>query len=336
MNIKRFFKITSSIVFTFCLLLILIGIGVYLVNPGFFSNNFFLNKVLPLKIDTPSNVLLLGVDKVSMSTDVIVVVHVDPKNKKISMLSLPRDTKVKYEDRTCKLNSIFVRKRSDAEGDQQAKDTAGLNKVKEVISDIIGQKIDYVAKANPEGFRNIIDILDGVEVDIPRDMNYDDREQDLHIHLKKGLQLLDGNKAEQFVRYRHGYANGDLGRINAQQIFFKAFVEQKLKPQYVLKADKILHQIFTNVKTDMNITEAIRYAMYAKELKSEDINFISLPGEPRTISGASYFVYDSEETKKLIDEKFNLIQTDVNQDTSNKDGSKESNTNKDSLNKGAN
>jgi LCP family protein required for cell wall assembly len=310
MNTKKFFKIVSSITLTFCLVISLVLIGVYLVNPGFFSHNYFLGKILPSSIDKPTNVLLLGLDKVSMSTDVMVVVHIDPKNKKVNVLSVPRDTKVKHDGKTCKINSIFVRGRSNVKG-EDAKDTAGINLVKQVVGDIIGQKIDYVALAKPDGFKNIIDILDGVEVDIPRNMNYDDNDQNLHIHLKKGLQILDGDKAEQFVRYRHGYAEGDLGRIDAQQIFFKAFVDQKLKPRYILKADKILQQIFTNVKTDMNLSEAINYAMYAKDFKSENIKFMMLPGEPKRTSAAWYFVYNPEETQKLVSENFSTNEGDL-------------------------
>ena len=303
MNIKKFFKIVSRITLTFCLIVGLVLIGVSLVNPGLFSNNYFLGKILPSSIDEPTNVLLLGLDKVSMSTDVMVVVHIDPKNKKVNILSVPRDTKVKHNGKTCKLNSIFVRGRSDVKG-EEAKDTAGLNLAKQVVGDIIGQKIDFVALAKPDGFKNIIDILDGVEVDIPRNMNYDDNDQNLHIHLKKGLQILNGDKAEQFVRFRHGYTEGDLGRIDAQQIFFKAFVDQKLKPRYILKADKILKQVFENVKTNMNLPDAIKYAMYAKDFKTEDIRFLTLPGEPKRTSSAWYFVHNLEETQKLVSENF--------------------------------
>lgn len=307
---KKFFKIVSSITLTFCLVVGLVLVGVSLVNPGFFSHNYFLGKILPSTIVEPTNVLLLGLDKVSMSTDVMVVVHIDPQNKKVNILSVPRDTKVKYDGKTCKINSIFVRGRSDVKG-EDAKNTAGLNQVKQVVGDIIGQKIDFVALAKPDGFKNIIDILDGVQVDIPRTMNYDDNDQNLHIHLKKGLQVLDGDKAEQFVRYRHGYTEGDLGRIDAQQIFFKAFVDQKLKPKYILKADKILQEIFTNVKTDMNLSDAIKYAMYAKDFKTDDIRFLTLPGEPKRTSSAWYFVYNPEETQKLISENFTAAEGDL-------------------------
>ncbi len=297
MNYKKFFKIVGTIVISFLIIASAILAGLYLINPDILKNNllFDLSKMFPIKSqDKPVNILFLGLDKVSNNTDVIVVANLNPKTQKVNVLSIPRDTRVEYKGDSHKINSIYhIGKRNDKE-----------DLPKEIIGEIIGQKIDYMVVANPEGFRNIIDILGGVEVNVPGNMNYDDNAQNLHIHLKKGLQLLDGSKAEQFVRYRHGYKDGDLGRIDAQHIFFKAFVEQKLKPQFILKTDQIINQVFQHVKTDIPIPVAIKYSLYAKDIKLESVMFHKLPGEPKRTHGAWYFIYSLDETQKLINENF--------------------------------
>lgn len=291
MNYKKFFKIVFLTVFYFCLISSILLGTVFFLKPDLLSNNigrFF----YPSAVDRPTNVLFLGLDKVSRSTDVIVLVNFSPKDGKVNVLSIPRDTKVSHNGKTYKVNAMY------AVGKEEL--------AKEKIGEIIGQKVDYVVVANPEGFRNIIDILDGVEVNVPRNMNYDDYDQGLHIHLKKGLQVLDGKKAEQFVRYRHGYTEGDLGRIDAQQIFFKAFMEQKMNPKYLFKADKILREVFNNVETNMTLTDALKYAVYAKDLKMENVNFCVLPGEPKRTSAAWYFICDPVKTQKLVSETFSI------------------------------
>lgn len=292
MDFKKFFQIVLLTVSGFCILIAISLGGLYMVNPEFLNDKTFLGGILhPLKVQKPINVLMFGTDKVGANTDVVLVANINPQTKKITVLSIPRDTRVEHLG-SHKINSMYSR----------GKEPLLIEKA----SEIIGQPIDYYATVNPKTFRNIIDILGGVTVDVPRNMNYDDNAQNLHIHLKKGVQFLDGAKAEQFVRYRYGYANGDLGRIDAQQIFFKAFAEQKLKPEYILLADKLLAQIFENVKTDMPIDVAVRYSLFVKDLTTADISFLKLPGDSKTVHGASYFIYDQSETEKQIKPNFSL------------------------------
>ncbi|MGE5328738.1 MAG: LCP family protein [Deltaproteobacteria bacterium] len=296
MNIKKFFKIVFSFVFTFCMFGAVAFGALYIINPELFNTQNLLGSILnPLSApQKPINILLMGADKVGMNTDVMLVANINPVTKEIHVVSIPRDTKIQYKG-THKINSMYGRGKAEL--------------AKEKVSEIIGNPIDYAVITKPEGFRNIIDILGGVEVDVPGDMNYDDYDQDLHIHLKKGLQTLNGDKAEEFVRYRHGYAEGDLGRIEAQKIFFKAFVEQKLKPEYILKADKILGQIFENVKTDIPLDIAIKYALAAKDMPSQNISFLNLPGNPKKTNGVWYFIHDSVEIEKQLRGEFSLEAT---------------------------
>jgi len=299
MNFRKFFKIVFTSVLAFCMIIAIVLGGLFMINPDLFSGQNILGSIFnPLASpQKPINILILGTDKVGQNTDVMVIANINPITKKINIMSIPRDTMVKHNG-THKINSIYAKGKAEL--------------AKEIVGEVIGDTIDYCIVAKPDGFRNIVDILGGIEVDVPRNMDYDDYDQDLHIHLKKGLQILDGKKAEQFVRYRHGYVEGDLGRIEAQQIFYKAFVEQKLKPQYILKADKLLAQIFEYVKTDIPLDIAIKYTLVAKDMTSQNITFYNMPGTPKRVGGAWYFISDSAEVEKQIKDKFSLETTPTN------------------------
>lgn len=177
------------------------------------------------------NVLVLGLDDDETRSDVIALINYNPIESKMKILSIARDTRVRVNGKYTKINSLIGK--------------GGEKLVVDMVEEITGLPIDYYITLNFKGFREIVDILGGVEIDVPFDMDYDDPYQNLHIHLKKGKQVLDGKKAEEFVRYRkgnhsgEGYEDGDLGRIKMQQLFIEEFVKQKLKLKYLLKADEI-------------------------------------------------------------------------------------------------
>ena len=135
--------------------------------------------------------------------------------------------------------------------------------------------------------------------DVPQRMQYDDPMQDLHIDLFPGKQLLNGDKAEQFLRYRSGYANADLGRISAQQAFIKELIDQKFKVKYITKAKAIYNSVKDNVDTNVDITDVGKFAGLALKFKEYKINTYQLPGV-----GGNYFVYDPEETEELVNRVF--------------------------------
>lgn len=205
------------------------------------------------------------------------------------MLSIPRDTRIKINNQYQKINAALT----------FGEEELAIRKVKEIT----GMPIHYYVTVHFEGFRNIIDILGGVDFDVPINMNYDDPIQNLHIHLKKGMQHLDGKKAEQFVRYRR-YPEGDIGRINAQQAFMKALLEQKLKLEYLSKIDDLYKAIKENVKTNIGPIDVTKNIALVKVLNPNNVQMFQLPGEAKMINGISYFIHDDEKTLKLIEENF--------------------------------
>lgn len=259
-------------------------------------------------LDKPSaegkfNVLLLGVDEDGVRADTIMIFSVDNINKTTKILSIPRDTRITLNTgKSIKINSCLGFKSRE-------------KFMIETIKTVTKMPIHYYCEVNFDGFIEIVDILGGVDYNVPHDMDYDDPVQDLHIHLKAGFQHLDGKAAHDFVRFRHNnkgadvyapgeYYKGDIGRISAQQDFLKELFRQKMQPQYWLKATELIDAAYSNVKTNFTIASALDFASILKSAESTDLESFVLPGEGRYVGNVSYYIYDSSETKKLIAEEF--------------------------------
>ncbi|MCX7711029.1 MAG: LCP family protein [Clostridia bacterium] len=252
--------------------------------------------VIPAQKLEPVNVLVLGLDGEEVRSDVIILLNFSPVENKLNILSIARDTKVRVKNRTSKINALIH--------------IGGEKLVAEKIRELTGLNVHYYITLNFEGFRKVVDTLDGVQMDVPIDMNYDDPDQNLHIHLKKGLQTLNGAKAEHLVRYRkgnrrgEGYEDGDIGRIKMQQEFIKALIDQKLKLKYISKTDDIYFILRKYMKSNIELNDINRYLKHLQSLKFEEIKSYTLPGETAYISELWYFICDPEETRKLINDHF--------------------------------
>ncbi len=152
-----------------------------------------------------------------------------------------------------------------------------------------GIPIDFYAQVNISGFRNIVDAIGGVDVVIQQDMYYYDPTQDLKINLKKGPQHLDGEKAEQFVRYRSGYISADIGRIDAQKIFMTAFIKKLFSFTTVTKLNTLVEEIQNNLTTNLSVSDAAYFGTNALELDLANINMITLPGISEYVDDISYY-----------------------------------------------
>ncbi len=289
MNVKKFFIsmfVTVLVVFTI--------FGGLKTAEFMFGTN--LSDEIAKLLDTTSgekiNILLLGLDEDKIRSDVIMVASVDPELNQVNLLSIPRDTRVQYsETKYDKINHSM--------GYKNPEET-----VIRLVKQVTGMPIHYYCEIDFMGFRDVIDILGGVEFDVPVNMHYEDPAQNLSIHVNKGLQVLDGKNAEGVVRFRNTYANGDHDRIPVQQNFLRALFEQKLQPQYIAKAPALIDEIYDHVKTNFAVKDALSYLKMLKKMTPESLQTYVLPGEAKYISGVSYFVYDAEETKQLILEKF--------------------------------
>lgn len=242
------------------------------------------------------NVLLAGVDADEMRTDTIIVASYDLDNGTVNMLSVPRDTRMYIGKKWQKINSAYS---ISSNGKMK-----GVQGTIEAVTRLTGIPINYYVVFSCEAFRNTIDALGGVEFDVPQRMYYQDPAQDLYIDLQAGPQHLDGDKAEQLVRFRK-YPGGDIDRVKVQQQFVKAVAEQKLKLEIITKLPEIYKVLKEDVKTNFTIADIAKYIPNLKELSSENVTMYQLPG---TFSGseykASYWLANMTELKELIETVF--------------------------------
>jgi len=208
--------------------------------------------------------VLLGTDKVSGSTDTIMVATFDTQRYKLNVVSIPRDTLVNVSWTTKKVNTLYS--------------SNGVDGMRRGLADILGYDLDFYAVVDLDAFVELIDAIGGVDYDVPINMNYDDPAQNLSIHVKKGMQHLDGKTAIGVMRFRKGYSNADIGRIGTQQDFLMTVARQLLANKDSIPLTTLAKLFVNDVKTDLTYGNVIWFAQEALKLDIEDINFATLPG----------------------------------------------------------
>lgn len=233
-------------------------------------------------------------------TDTIMVCSYNPKTQKAVMMSIPRDTFVGKNKNNSSPSDKINSKYKD-----------NYDKKLELINELTGLNMKYYISVDTKALREVVDTIGGVEFNVPIDMDYDDtsKENTLHIHLKKGLQKLDGDKAEQVVRFRHNndgstypseYGEQDIGRMRTQREFLTAALKQTLKPSNILKIGNFIEIAHKNLKTNMPISVMKDYIPYAVEFSTEDLETETLPGEARMLGKYSFFLKDDSAKEELI------------------------------------
>ena len=250
------------------------------------------------RTDGVYSVLVVGTDKVGLNTDTILVASLDSINNRASIMSIPRDTMSNVNRNVKKINAAYSIGAKKGKGN--------VKKLKDEVSDLMGFEVDNYVVVNLKAFEELIDAIGGVTVDVPRNMNYDDPYQNLHIHIDKGLQTLNGEQAIGFVRYRSGYAEGDIGRVKAQQLFIEALVNQVATPATVTKMPKLIDIVLENMDTDLSNGELIWFGKEVLEVDMEtDFNMFILPGEPQYVGGVSYYLPYEAGILEVVNEYFN-------------------------------
>lgn len=268
-------------------------------------------------------VLVLGIstDLDSELTDTIMVASYNPNTQKANLLSIPRDTFTgKNKNKALasdKINSLY-----------------GINRTPEktlkAVNEITGLDIKYYVLVRTEALIKLVDAIGGVTFNVPINMKYDDKTQNLHINLKAGEQKLDGDKAEQLLRWRHSnmdkngvmttypseYGDNDFGRMRTQRDFITATVKQTLKLGNIFKIGEILEIVHQNVETNLELSYIKDYLPYVIDFNTENIKTEVLPGttpDMNTTNGVSIFVVNQNETKSLIQSMFfsNMSDEDV-------------------------
>lgn len=243
----------------------------------------------------PINVLVLGLDVGDVDnpnsgaperSDTMIVASLDPEKKQAGMLSIPRDSRVSIPgrgtDKICHAHAY-----------------GGTDLAIRTVENLLNIPIHYYVKINYQGLRNLVDALGGVHIDVSEDMHYTDRAGGLYIDIEAGPQVLNGEKAEEFLRFRDR-ATGDLGRIERQQQFVRALAEEVFSASTLFKIPELGRIISDNVETNMTAAQIVFYANAARGVNLSTMPVEMLVGIDRYINEISYWIVDEAQVAEQV------------------------------------
>ncbi|MDD4022990.1 MAG: LCP family protein [Synergistales bacterium] len=239
------------------------------------------------------NLLLVGLDEVPGEdfnrSDSIAFVSIDIDDKVVRMLSLPRDTRVQIPDRGWqKLNHAYA--------------YGGVDLLKTTLVNYLGVPILYHVIVNLDSFPELVDLIGGVTINVPKRLRYTDKAGGVHIDIPAGEQHMDGKTALGYVRFRHD-ALGDIGRVERQQVFMMAVFRKMKDPSMITKVPELIRQSLRLVKTNLTLSQAVQLASYLKDLDPSRTVFRTLPGKSAYISGISYWLGELSSISEILSEK---------------------------------
>jgi len=226
------------------------------------------------------NILVLGVDERAGDvgrSDTMFVITVDTGSKEASLLSIPRDTRVKIPGYGWdKINHAY------AEGKAELS--------QRTAEDLLGIPFEYYVVINFAAFEKIVDAVGGVDIDVEKRMYYEDPYDRLVINLRPGRQHMDGETAIKYVRYRG--EDGDIGRIERQQKFIKAMLDQVASPAIIARVPAIILEVSGAVRTNMSTAEMLSLAKLIGDAGRRGLKTDMAPGRPANIREISYWLPD--------------------------------------------
>lgn len=243
------------------------------------------------RLSLKKNIIVLGVDERPEEddpgrSDTLFVVMLDTNNKNVSLLSIPRDTRVhipKYG--FDKINHAYP--------------LGGQKLTQRTVEEFLGIKVNNYVMVDFKGFEGLVDAIGGVDIDVEENMYYRDSWDGFTVDLKKGKQHMDGKTAIQYVRYRD--EEGDIGRVRRQQRFIMAMYEKIASEQLLKNIPGLAKQLTAMIKTDMNVADMITLgkAMHAM-VKETGVKMNTVPGVGEYLDEISYYLPDVAETRKIV------------------------------------
>ena len=250
----------------------------------------------------PFSALLLGSSQ--DMTDTIMIFKYNPKTQNAYLISIPRDTYTGYNKVNAtasdKINCLYL--------------NGGAERTLAAVNRLTGLNLEYYVVVDTEALKALVDAIGGVYFDVPIDMKYTDKKQGLYINLKAGYQLLDGNKAEQVVRFRHNqdgssysfeYGDNDTGRMKTQRNFLKAVIKQTLKPTNILKIGSFIDIANAYVKTNIPVDILKQYIAPAVNFNVDNLQTETIPGINEKCNGVWVFITNKIKTQNFLNEKNN-------------------------------
>lgn len=272
-------RLSPMIYFILLLIILIVFLNYFGIFP--FSSNILLsyNRI---------NILIVGCDEIENQgrADTIVLLSISPKTKNVLILSIPRDTRVEIPGRGMnKINHAYA--------------FGGKELISKTVSSFLDIPINFYVIVDFIKFVNIIDELGGVEINIEKEMHYIDKAGGLNINLYPGKQILDGEKALQYIRFRHDNL-GDLGRIKRQQKLVEALINKMMNLDSVKKIPLILEGLKTYLETDIKLQDAVALANLFKRVSQDKFIIETVQGNPVFINGISYLEPDTIEVQKKV------------------------------------
>ncbi len=243
------------------------------------------------------NVLVVGLE--GLRTDTIMVASYDMEGKTAELVSVPRDTylprDVDDSPDIKKINAMYSRE--------------GIEALVKSIEDLLGIPLEKYVLVDYDAVISCVDLLGGVEVNVPFHMIYSDPYDDppLYIDIPEGIQVLDGKQSLNFLRYRKGYANQDLGRIEAQQQFIKSAMKKAMG----IKLPALIKEAYSNIDTNVNITDVLGLANDMVGFSTDNINVRTLPGEETTLEGLSFYIPDESGIAEMMNGIYGIADVEM-------------------------
>ena len=269
------------------------------------GNNW--QALFPYRLARPVNILVMGIDRVEDAppdslaafdgrSDTLLLLRFDPTDNTLKMLSIPRDTRVEIPQHG--YNKI-----------NDANALGGPALAAQVVSQTLHEvPIDRYLRVTTNAFRELVDLVGGVEVYVPKPMVYSDKTQKLEINLAEGLQVLNGDQSEQFARFRHD-ANGDIGRVQRQEILLKALQKRLNNPALIAQIPQALQILRQSIDTNLTMEEFLALANFGRQLDRQQVQMVMLPGrfsQKEEFDGRSYWVMNRRGRDRVMEQYFGI------------------------------
>jgi len=242
------------------------------------------------------NILIVGTDDDGSRTDTIMIGRLNTRDHTVALLSIPRDTLIDGSYTVPKINSVYG---SAGKGER------GIAALQSKLAQLLGFQVDGYAIVNLNAFVELVDLVGGVDFDVPMDMHYEDQSQDLYIHLDAGLQHLDGEQAMGLVRFRKGYASQDIQRTKVQQQFIQTLAKKCLSVVNLARIGEMAQIFLDNVTTDLTLGNIAYFGQELLKCDFENMYAYTLEGEAVMVNDASCYAIYLNKTLEAVNAQFN-------------------------------
>ncbi len=267
------------------------------------------------RLTRPVNILVMGIDRVldvpqdspatmNGRSDTMLLVRINPEDNSVKILSIPRDTRVENSE-------LSIKKINQANADGGPALAAKI--VSSTFNDV---PVDRYVRVTTDAFKELVDLVGGIEVFVPYKMEYVDNTQHLNINLEPGWQVLNGEQAEQFARFRHD-EHGDIGRVQRQQALIKALRERLTSPTTLPRLPQLMRIMQRYVDTNIDLEEMLALANFALKLDKTDVQMVMLPGrfsQPKEYV-ASYWIMDKAGRDRIMENYFGVVPQKIAKNT---------------------